>query len=592
MAHFNQMPWNQMNPWMPGQSQNGSNMSLNVPVSQQGQYPQDPSGYPPGWNNAWGGMYPYPMGMMPMMPGKFLRIKALEKILQPVHVYLSSTGMAMPPPRSRAHSRSRAASPALSVKSRKSTMSMRNVNRNSYMNDLTDDEDSEEELIKSRGRRDRRHRLNSNSSLDFDEPEPNAFVRASSAKPSRFNRDRRAGSSARSLIDYPTSYKRDTPRSKYDREELLRDRFDKMSLSSPRKVTSDSYTNDSDRDSNRQGSNRSKSNNESFSSPRKITSDSMTNDSDPDFERRRLAKQTRRPSNVSSPVKITSDSFTNDSDAEFERRKQQRLKASGLFAPKRMESDSVTGESDVVREKPKSTGSRKLSDTEKNKTVKPKTGKLTPKKIPSDSLTPDTDGEQKRRFAVKKTLKKNSSTEFIPNDSEVEFERRKEAKRRSSNIVNGSPEVKSPVKSDDEEESDHMKTVEIKNQLNESKSEPIKFTVEDSPPPPQPIAAPDREWECTFCTYVNEPGVKVCAICCKTVSVAAPVSPKVAPETPRSPPPDVVQEPPCEKRTVQSPVADVKKPQTIIPSPPAKEVDTKKKGRIRKISFWPGTKAK
>ncbi|XP_065085092.1 E3 ubiquitin-protein ligase lubel isoform X5 [Ochlerotatus camptorhynchus] len=557
MAHFNQMPWNQMNPWMPGQSQNGSNISLNVPLSQQGQYPQDPSGYPPGWNNAWGGMYPYPMGMMPMMPG-----------------------MAMPPPRSRAHSRSRAASPALSVKSRKSTISMRNLNRNSYMNDLTDDEDSDEEFTKSRGRRDRRHRLNSNSSLDFDEPEPNAFVRASSVKPSRFNRERRGGSSARSLIDYPTSYKRDTPRSKYEREELLRDRYDKMSLSSPRKMTSDSYTNDSDRDSNRRGSNRSKSNNESFSSPRKITSDSMTNDSEPDIERRRLAKQTRSPSSVSSPVKITSDSFMNDSDAEFERRKQQRLKASGLFAPKRMESDSVTGESDVVREKPKSTGTRKLSDTEKNKIVKPKTGKSTPKKIPSDSLTPDTDGEQKRRFAAKKTVKKNSSTEFIPNDSEVEFERRKEAKRKSSNIVNGSPEAKSPSKSDDEEESDQMKTVEIKNQLNESKSEPKKYAVEDSPPPPPApllIAAPDREWECTFCTYVNEAGVKVCAICCKTVSVAVPASPNGEPETPRSPPPDVVQEPPCEKRTVQSPVTDVKKPQTIIPSPPAKEVDTKKK---------------
>lgn len=66
--NYNQMHWNQMNPWMAGQSQNGSNMSLNMPSSQH--YPHDQSGYPPGWNNPWGGMYPYPMGMMPMMPGE------------------------------------------------------------------------------------------------------------------------------------------------------------------------------------------------------------------------------------------------------------------------------------------------------------------------------------------------------------------------------------------------------------------------------------------------------------------------------------------------------------------------------------------
>ncbi|XP_021700689.1 uncharacterized protein LOC5572927 isoform X9 [Aedes aegypti] len=547
--NYNQMHWSQMNPWMAGgQSQNGSNMSLNMPPSQH--YPHDQSGYPPGWNNTWGGMYPYPMGMMPMMHG-----------------------MAMPPPRSRANSRSRAASPALSVKSRKSTMSMRNLNRNSYINDLTDDEDSDEDFSKIRGRRDRRHRVNSNSSIDFDEPEPNAFVRSSSVKPSRFNRDRRGASSARSLIDYPTTYKRDIHRSKYDREELLRDRFDKMSLSSQRKVTSDSYTNDSDGESNRRGSNKSKSNNESFSSPRKITSDSMTNDSDVDFEKRRMAKQNRSPSNVPSPNKVASDSFTNDSDAEFERRKQQKLRNSGLLSPKRMESDSVTGESDAAREKVKSSGNRKLSDTEKNKTVKAKTSKTTPKKIPSDAHTPDTDGDHKRRFVTKKQLKKNSSTEFIPQDSEVEFEQRKEEKQKISNIVNSESESKkSPSKSNDEDEIEHIQSVVAKNQINEMKSESIQFSMEDSPSPRPTIPAPDHEWECTFCTYVNEAGVKICAICCKTVSTGSTINP----ETPRSPPPDVVQGPPSEKQTVQSPASDVVKQQTIIPQP-TKEIDTKKK---------------
>ncbi|XP_038107293.1 E3 ubiquitin-protein ligase lubel isoform X6 [Culex quinquefasciatus] len=557
MAHinFNPMHWNQMNAWMAaGQSQNGSNMSLNMPSSQGG-YPHDhpAAGYP------WGGMYPppYPMGMMPMMPG-----------------------MAMPPPRSRAQSRSRAASPALSIKSRKSTMSMRNLQRNSYINDLTDDEDSDEEFTRSRGRRDRHRRVDSNSSLDFDEPEPNAFVRASSVKHSRFNRDRRGASSARSLIDYPTgsSNRRDSmPRPRYDREELLRDRYEKMSLSSPRKVTSDSMTNDSDGESNRR-SNRSKSNNESVSSPRKIASDSLTNDSDVDVQKRRLAKG-KASSGVSSPQRIASDSFTNDSDAEFMRRKQ-KMKAAAV-PPKRMESDSVTGDSDVVRERTKSVGSKKTNEAEKSKSAKSKTSKTTaPKKIPSDSHTPDTDGEQKRgRFTSKKVVKKNSSTEFLPTESDIEFERRKEAKKKNSNISGPPPAAKSPPKQseeDEEEEETHAKTVELKNHINESKLE--DFATEESPPPSAPIVAPDCEWECTFCTYVNEAGVKICAICCKTATVAGKLDEE---QQPRSPPPDVVQEPPCEKRTVQSPVEAKKLLQTTIAPPPppplAKEVETKKK---------------
>ncbi|XP_018783776.1 PREDICTED: uncharacterized protein LOC108965672 isoform X5 [Bactrocera latifrons] len=38
---------------------------------------------------------------------------------------------------------------------------------------------------------------------------------------------------------------------------------------------------------------------------------------------------------------------------------------------------------------------------------------------------------------------------------------------------------------------------------------------DDLGPPP---STPDHEWECEFCTYVNEPNVKICLICCKTPS--------------------------------------------------------------------------
>ncbi|XP_049279211.1 E3 ubiquitin-protein ligase lubel isoform X2 [Anopheles funestus] len=519
MAHFNPMQWNQMNAWMGRGSQNGSNMSLNLPA-QHGYPSQDPSGYPPGWANAWNGMYPYPMGMMPMMPG-----------------------VAMPPPRSRANSRSRAASPALSIKSRKSTMSMRNLNRNSFIDDLTDDEDSDDGFHRARGRggdRRRRERLNSTSSMDFDEPEPptQSFVRASSVKHSRFNRERRGGgSSARSLIDYPVSRKITAPAARYDREEMVRDRFDKMALSSPRKEPSDSFTNESDvePEGRRAASNRSRSGNESLSSPRKINSDSLTNDSDADFERRRQAKLKAAQNNLTAARRMTSDSHTNDSEPDQDRRRQQKTKVAPVPTTKK----PIPSSDSDGREK-----QRRKSDT------KP-AGKVvtsTPKKIPSDSHTPDTDGsEQRRRFASKQQRqRKNSSTEFIANESDDEKPRKT---TNSEQVVNGLLEFRtiSPTKSDSDEQR-HLKTVEIKNIINDTRSE-VDYErtdiPEDSPPPPAPVT-PDREWECEFCTYVNEPGVKICAICCKTATISV-VSGAPRADSDlhtRSPPPDIVQETP------------------------------------------------
>lgn len=102
------------------QHMNGSNMSLNLPPTGYF-YPPDNRPPPPVWMNNWGApqMYPYPVSMVPMTP-------------------------LIGHPRSRGPSRnqSRAASPSLSVKSRRSMISSRH-HRNSYNQDLTDDEDSD-----------------------------------------------------------------------------------------------------------------------------------------------------------------------------------------------------------------------------------------------------------------------------------------------------------------------------------------------------------------------------------------------------------------------------------------------------------------
>ncbi|SPP85699.1 uncharacterized protein LOC117587520 isoform X2 [Drosophila guanche] len=45
--------------------------------------------------------------------------------------------------------------------------------------------------------------------------------------------------------------------------------------------------------------------------------------------------------------------------------------------------------------------------------------------------------------------------------------------------------------------------------------EEIEAEADDLGPPP---STPDHEWECEFCTFVNEPNIKICSICCKTPS--------------------------------------------------------------------------
>ncbi|XP_041448175.1 E3 ubiquitin-protein ligase lubel isoform X2 [Drosophila obscura] len=45
--------------------------------------------------------------------------------------------------------------------------------------------------------------------------------------------------------------------------------------------------------------------------------------------------------------------------------------------------------------------------------------------------------------------------------------------------------------------------------------EEVEAEADDLGPPP---STPDHEWECEFCTFVNEPNIKICSICCKTPS--------------------------------------------------------------------------
>lgn len=93
-------------------------------------------------------------------------------------------------------------------------------------------------------------------------------------------------------------------------------------------------------------------------------------------------------------------------------------------------------------------------------------------------------------------------------------------------------------------------------------------------PPP---TTPDFEWECEFCTFVNEPHTKICVVCCKTpVAVPARKTPIPAPA-----PAELAAE-----TAIPVSVATFSKETS-----PSSSGD-RTKGKPRKISFWPGTKAK
>lgn len=102
-------------------------------------------------------------------------------------------------------------------------------------------------------------------------------------------------------------------------------------------------------------------------------------------------------------------------------------------------------------------------------------------------------------------------------------------------------------------------------------------------PPP---SAPEYDWECEFCTFVNEAKTKICTICCKT-PMSIPQKKLSASEPIKS------AEPPIESTSIV--VNEVIRKSTTASSSEDTNKESnnvgKSKGKSRKISFWPGTKS-
>lgn len=122
---------------------------------------------------------------------------------------------------------------------------------------------------------------------------------------------------------------------------------------------------------------------------------------------------------------------------------------------------------------------------------------------------------------------------------------------------------------------------------------------------PAAAEVPGASWECEHCTFVNEPGTRVCSICCKTPSANAKVVkkeaktkasevssakqlnvPKNSDKLQRNLSSDDYSKDNSETESVLNKLGKLKTAESPVPIPP----DIKKGRTSRKISFWPGTK--
>lgn len=394
-----------------------------------------------------------------------------------------------PFPISRPHSRvaSRAASPALSTKSRKSTMSARNLPyRHSYMEQqLTDDESSESitsymDDINMRRKGDRRdsagrsirssrQSLKSSPQRSFDD-DSETFSRRNYRHSAR---ERRASSSARSAAARP------------DRRSSLR-------------VRSDS-TQDSETEMGTKALVQAKIR-------EKVAQASSMDESSSDLWKPKSTATASKTEKATAPI-IEKEIATAD--------RKKEIVASGM----------AKTANKVTKPVSKPTDRRKSVE----KVIKPKT--LTDVKTVAKST------------AVTTTTAKTASI-----------------------VVDAATASSNAEKSQQKQENGQKEDIEPPK--NEEEPNDVDLASVPDITPDGPPKTPDYEWTCEYCTFENQANVKICAVCCKTPSLKA-LRKQLSP--------DKDKKPPINGKMTES--AEISK-------------EGRSKRISRKISFWPGTKAK
>lgn len=204
----------------------------------------------------------------------------------------------------------------------------------------------------------------------------------------------------------------------------------------------------------------------------------------------------------------------------------------------------------------------------------------------------------------KETLRRNNNSK-----NSDRLERASVARSRASVVESSSDESDDEHSDDSPKEGVHQQErIEEDDEMSSSNKE-------------EPSQIPDSAWSCEHCTFVNEPGTRVCVVCCKTPTSKV----KLVKSTPPAKKPSLTAKKPPVGRTANTitKIRDKNKdkvPQSLSSDDYSanstkdysetesvqnrldklninnlgaqnKTQETKTKGRtMRKISFWPGTK--
>lgn len=204
-------------------------------------------------------------------------------------------------------------------------------------------------------------------------------------------------------------------------------------------------------------------------------------------------------------------------------------------------------------------------------------------------LTPDSESETGTKALVQAKIREKLAQQSSIDESSSDFWKPQTTPNtRSTSTINNTPTSNSNGLTTRQPESEELGP------------ELVPDTAPTGPPP----RAPDHQWECEFCTFVNEPQTTICTICCKTPTsepIKVPQSDEQVTHStmPHEPPPLPKKSPPKEnvkasppKVESKSSIAAASNKSKTTSSSDDNASNSKSKGRTRKISFWPGTKSK
>lgn len=261
--------------------------------------------------------------------------------------------------------------------------------------------------------------------------------------------------------------------------------------------------------------------------------------------------------------------LTDDEDSEDDRRSMasQRSGFIGSRRTRKISSASQSYEDDFIDNrsmKSKTTRERRSVQNDFPQRRSSATQITTKPKVTSDSpMTPESESEPQSAKAM------------------VQF---KIQEKINASIDKVAPPIAAPPNLEEEGPKEELEEEsKIKQQLGERES---SGDADSLGPPP---STPDHEWECEFCTFVNEPKGKICVVCCKT-----PVKRPGAPIKVIKTEPTTILKPSLKESTFKTDkMNNVEDITTMISNVDVKmpSEDQKKKGRRNKrISFWLGTK--